>query len=69
MIYIGDSLEDGVRLRSYSAKSKSSGSELTIVLEIKDPLKLGFYLKDLQSLEQVQKRKPLALPAPERFSK
>jgi hypothetical protein len=65
MIYIsGDNLEAGLSLQSYSAKTTTKGSVLTIQLAISDPLKLGFYLKDLAELAEAQKRKPLALPAP-----
>jgi hypothetical protein len=69
MIYIGDNPEDDVRLHSFGAKTTSKGSVLTVQIAITDPLKLGYFLKDLQKLQEAQrqpKRRPLALPAPER---
>lgn len=69
MMYISETPEEGVRLVGWTASVKSAQTRLKIEIEITDPLKLGYYLKDLETLLAAQKRKPkarpmLALPAP-----
>lgn len=75
MMYISPTPEDGIRLKGWSAATKGAASTLRIEIEIDDPLKLGFFLRDLQSLQKAQqaaakprgKKKPLMLPSPDGF--